>query len=82
MNSNKHQYTNGRDALTDQIEQGIAKNGIYILDGGNLDPILKQNGHAQSEDEKRRTIEDFARSHEFSVHLGSSLRIAIFQKSR
>ena len=78
LKENYSQREKELDVLAEQINLGIVRDGIHILDGGKLELIW--NGHdSESDDAKRVQVENFARRHDFSVRLGSSLRIAIFQ---
>lgn len=65
--------------FVEQINCGIAENGIHILDGDKLSQIWNHDD-SQPDNEKRLQVENFARANGFTVLLGSSLRIAIFQK--
>ena len=68
------------EALAGRIKSGIRANGVYVLHGEELVPIWRSGG-AETEDEKRMRLENFARHHGLMVHLSGNLDIAVFRHS-
>lgn len=66
--------------LVAQVNLGIDKYGVHVLDEDHLQPIWGDPDGIMSHEEKRMHIENFARSYGLLVHLGSYARVAIFRK--
>ena len=64
------------DVLADQIKAAIAKTGCCILDDNDL-AIVWDNQEA-SDDQKRLSLEQFAKHNQFSMHLTPRVKVAVF----
>jgi hypothetical protein len=68
------------EALAERIKAGIEASGAYLLHKEEL-ALIWQSAGAETEEEKRTHLENFARYHGMMVHLGGNLTIAVFRDS-
>ena len=66
------------DALAERIRLGIATVGSCFIDRHDLE-ILWPEGNIPSDEEKRVIVKNFAAQYGFTVDLGPSLLVAVFQ---